>query len=51
MLREFANRDELMAYLRQEFPDVAEGDDQISEKDFIFQYGSVKDNRRLGGTK
>ncbi|MDZ7961238.1 MAG: FAD-binding domain-containing protein [Aulosira sp. DedQUE10] len=31
MLREFANRDELIAYLRQEFPNAAERDDCISE--------------------
>jgi deoxyribodipyrimidine photo-lyase len=31
MLNEFANRDKLIAYLRQEFPDAAERDDHISE--------------------
>ncbi|OUL20154.1 deoxyribodipyrimidine photolyase [Nostoc sp. RF31YmG] len=31
MLREFANRDELIAYLRQEFPAAAERDADISE--------------------
>src|SRR5438045_9198980 len=31
MLNEFANRDELIAYLRQQFPDAAERDDHISE--------------------
>jgi len=31
MLREFANRDELIAYLRQQFPTVAERDNCISD--------------------
>ncbi|MBD6615237.1 deoxyribodipyrimidine photo-lyase [Komarekiella sp. 'clone 1'] len=31
MLRKFANRNELIAYLRQEFPDAAERDEHISE--------------------
>ncbi|MBW4689797.1 MAG: deoxyribodipyrimidine photo-lyase [Komarekiella atlantica HA4396-MV6] len=31
MLRKFANRNELIAYLRQEFPDAAQRDDHISE--------------------
>ncbi|AFY34764.1 FAD-binding domain-containing protein [Calothrix sp. PCC 7507] len=31
MLREFANRDELIAYLRQQFPTVAETDNCISD--------------------
>ncbi len=31
MLKEFANRDELIAYLRQQFPTAAECDDHISE--------------------
>lgn len=31
MLKEFANRDELIAYLRQQFPTAEERDDHVSE--------------------
>ena len=31
MQREFTNRDELVAYLREQFPDAAQRDDHISE--------------------
>ncbi|MHC5671336.1 MAG: FAD-binding domain-containing protein, partial [Nostoc sp.] len=31
MQREFTNRNELVAYLREQFPDAAERDDHISE--------------------